>query len=51
MDSNNTLGVFDFFFFLFRYTMVAGKPQPAAPLSAADAEHFKRLSLIRKVSG
>lgn len=30
------------------YTMVAGKPQPAAPLSAADAEHFKRLSLIRK---
>ncbi|CAM9855393.1 unnamed protein product [Ascophyllum nodosum] len=30
------------------YTMVAGKPQPSSPMSAADAEHFRRLTPLRK---
>lgn len=29
--------------------MIAGKPQPAAPISEADAEHYSRLSPLRKV--
>ncbi|CAM9369300.1 unnamed protein product [Pylaiella littoralis] len=31
------------------YTMVAGAPQPSAPISEADAQHFERLSPFRKL--
>ncbi|CAN0473513.1 unnamed protein product, partial [Ectocarpus sp. 12 AP-2014] len=31
------------------YTMVAGKPQPAAPVSDADEQHFQTLSPLRKL--
>eukprot|EP00903_Cladosiphon_okamuranus_P013388 g12476.t1 len=30
------------------YTMVAGQPQPSAPISPADAEHYQTLSPFRK---